>query len=85
MCICFNGFDEIPKNLPKSKKIIAICANDKTGIKDLGCDNKMYWLGDFKGYYATVDDDIIYPNNYIQSLKSTLKKYRNSIITSFHG
>lgn len=85
MCICFNGFDEIPKNLPKSSKIIAICANDKNGIKDLGCDNKMYWLGDFKGYYATVDDDIIYPSNYIQSLKATLKKYRNSIITSFHG
>ena len=85
MCICFNGFDEIPKNLPKSSKIISICANDKNGIKDLGCDNKMYWLGDFKGYYATVDDDIIYPSNYIQSLKATLKKYRNSIITSFHG
>lgn len=86
MCICFNGFDEIPKNLPKSKKIIAICANGKNGNPpDLGCNNKMYWLGDFPGYYATVDDDIIYPPNYIQTLKNAVDKYDKKAIVSFHG
>lgn len=86
MCICFNGFDEIPKNLPKSPKIIAICANGKNGNPpDLGCDNKMFWVGKFKGYYATVDDDIIYPKNYIKTLKTRLKDFNNEIIVSFHG
>ena len=86
MCICFNGFDEIPKNLPKSEKIIAICANGKNGNPpDLGCDNKMYWLGDFPGYYATVDDDIIYPPNYIQTLKDAVDRYDKKAIVSFHG
>jgi len=86
MCICFNGFDKIPDNLPKSSKIIAICANGRDGNPpDLGCDNKMYWLGDFPGYYATVDDDIIYPPNYIERLKKVLKDYDNQIIASFHG
>ena len=84
-CICLNGFDKIPENLPKSNKIIAICANDNNGIKDLGCNNKMYWLGDFPGYYATVDDDIVYPPNYISELKSKLKQYNNEIGVSFHG
>ena len=86
MCICFNGFDEIPKNLPKSEKIIAICANGKNGNPpDLGCNNKMYWLGDFPGYYATVDDDIIYPPNYIQTIKDALDKCDRKAIVSFHG
>ena len=86
MCICFNGFDEIPKNLPKSEKIIAICANGKNGNPpDLGCNNKMYWLGDFPGYYATVDDDIIYPPNYIQTLKNAVDRYDKKAIVSFHG
>ena len=69
-CICFNVFDKLPDNLPKSSKIITVLANGKDGNPpDLGCNNKMYWLGDFPGYYATVDDDIIYPSNYISKLK----------------
>ena len=44
-------------DVKNNKKIIAICANNKNGIVDLGCQNKMYWLGDFDGYYLTVDDD----------------------------
>lgn len=85
LCICFNGFDEIPDNLPKSHKIVAVCASQKTQIPDLGCDNKMRWIGDFNGYYATVDDDIIYPPNYISKLKTALKQYHNKIVVSFHG
>ena len=84
-CICFNGYDSPPKNLPKSEKIIAICANNKNGIKDLGCNNKMYWLGDFPGYYATVDDDIAYPPNYISELKNKVDLYHKKAICSFHG
>ena len=71
--------------MPKSSKIIAICANDKNGIRDLGCNNKMYWLGDFPGYYATVDDDIDYPANYINELKKFVDQYNRRAICSFHG
>ena len=85
-CICFNGFDELPTNLPKSSKIITILANGKNGNPpDLGCNNKMYWLGKFSGYYATVDDDISYPNNYIQHLKQKINKYDKRAICSLHG
>ena len=85
LCICFNGYNNIPSSLPKSNKIIAIVANDKNGIKDMGCNNKMYWIGKYNGYYATVDDDIIYPNNYISELKKKIKEYNDRVIVSFHG
>lgn len=85
-CVCLNGFDSIPSDLPKSHKLVVLLANGKDGNPpDLGCDNKMYWLGDFPGYYATVDDDIIYPPNYIRSLKSGLDKYGKNVIVSYHG
>ena len=84
-CICFNGFDKIPDNCPKSSKIIAICANNKNGIKDLGCNNKMYWLGDFPGYYLTVDDDIHYPSNYVSETIKKIKYYGDDTICSYHG
>jgi hypothetical protein len=45
----------------------------------------MYWLGDFPGYYATVDDDINYPSNYISTLKTALDRYDRKVIVSFHG
>jgi len=85
LCICLNGYDEVPPELPKSKKIITVLANAKTGIRDLGCNNKMYWAGDFDGYYATVDDDIDYPPNYIASLKAKVDKYGRKAICSYHG
>ena len=85
LCICFNGYDAIPENLPKSDKIVAVLANDKNGISDLGCDNKMYWLGDFPGYYATVDDDIDYPQDYICQLKHKVDQYSKLAICSYHG
>lgn len=85
-CVCLNGFDCIPNDLPKSPKIIAVLANGNgNNPPDLGCDNKMYWLGDFPGYYATVDDDIIYPSNYIRELKAGIDRYDKKAIVSFHG
>ena len=45
----------------------------------------MYWLGDFPGYYATVDDDIDYPVNYIDKLKQKVDKYNRHAICSYHG
>lgn len=86
MCVCLNGYSQIPGFLPKNNKIIYICADGKNGRpKDLGCNNKMFWCGDFPGYYATVDDDIDYPSNYIESLKNRLNTYDDNIIVSFHG
>lgn len=75
LCICLNGYNSVPAELPKSDKIITVLANDSNGIPDLGCDNKMYWLGDYPGYYATVDDDISYPPNYIETLRRKVDEY----------
>ena len=88
-CISLNGYDNIPEELVELKKssdkIITVLTGKGHNVKDLGNLNKMYWLGDFPGYYATVDDDIIYPPNYIQTLKNAVDRYDKKAIVSFHG
>lgn len=85
MCICLNGYASIPKALPKNDKLVIVCAGTSYPTKDLGCNNKMLWLGEFPGYYATVDDDLHYPPNYIRELKRKVDLYNRKAICSFHG
>ena len=84
-----NCYDQVPQELKalasQSKKITTIVTGKDRNIVDLGKRNKMYWLGDFPGYYATVDDDIIYPSNYIRELKAGIDRYDKKAIVSFHG
>ena len=85
MCICFNNYDKIPDELPKSDKLICVLAGEGKEYKDLGCLNKMLWLGDFPGYYATVDDDLIYSDNYIEELRKKVDYYNGECICTYHG
>lgn len=78
-CIALNNYDSVPAELIElaktSNKIITILTGDKHNVKDLGNLNKMYWLGDFHGYYATVDDDLNYSGEYIRTLMYNMEIY----------
>ena len=87
--LCLNQFDSIPQVLLDMqrlyKNVEIILANGKNGIEDLGCLNKMRFLPKCDGYYITVDDDIIYPPNYIDKLTEAIDKYDGRAVCSFHG
>lgn len=85
ICICLNNYKTIPEKLLNNPKIICVLAGDDQEIPDLGCMNKMLFCGDYPGYYATVDDDIDYPPNYIEELKLKVDFYNRKCICSLHG
>ncbi len=85
ICVCLNNYSEVPRELMNNKKIIYISAGKYEKYKDLGCMNKMFWCGTYDGYYATIDDDIIYPNNYLLNLKNKLDQYNKNVICSLYG
>lgn len=85
ICICLNNYESIPIELRNNSKIICVLSGENKKIKDLGCLNKMLFCGDYPGYYATVDDDIDYPPNYISELKKKLDFYNRKCICSLHG
>lgn len=52
--------------------------------KDYTDNAKFYWLPQSRGIYLSCDDDIIYPPDYVQTVREALKKYPNTWVT-FHG
>jgi len=77
--IALNGYTEIPIELYDKKINLLITDNEK------GDAYKFYFLSRYKGYYFTIDDDLIYPPNYSEFMIDKVEKYnRNSIIT-LHG
>ena len=90
---CFNEFDTEPKSLIEFKNSIKsqITKNHTfeyilaTGKDDFGCNNKMRWLDQCNGYYITVDDDIIYPSNYVDTMTQAIDRYDGRCVCAVHG
>jgi len=72
--ICANNYDHCPFEHPK--------VNYFYSDNIFGDNGKFLFLRDFEGYYFTCDDDIIYPENYIQDTIKEVDKYG---VVSYHG
>lgn len=73
-----NNFDSIPKEFIDDKIII------KQG-QDLKCTGRLWWALNPNEYYFTIDDDIYYPETYVNDVVSKLNLYNDDIIVSLHG
>jgi len=76
--IVFNGFNEVPwfAGHPKIEPILP-----DTDLTDNG---KFYSLDNKrKEYYFTMDDDIHYPNNYVEKTIEAIEKFK--CIVTYHG
>jgi len=78
ICVYLNGYTSVPDFLVK-KGITAILGPD---IGDIG---KFYFLNGYQGYYATCDDDIVYPSYYIKHLIRGIEKYNRTAVVGWHG
>lgn len=78
-----NGYSEIFDFLKNEK--IEVYSSINTGI-DMGDAGKFYKLSEYKDhYYLSIDDDLIYPLDYVSNLLNNLKDYNNEIIVTHHG
>ena len=75
--------NEIPQVLYNSKITITHSKDDG----DLGASGKFFGiLKHMKSVYTiTIDDDIIYPENYVTTMVTTSNKYNDMAIITFHG
>lgn len=78
-----NDYYEIFDFLKNSKiKVIS----SKTTEINKGDAGKFYLVGQYPNcYYLTIDDDIVYPVDYVSSIISGLKKYNNNVVVTHHG
>ena len=78
--IYLNDYKITPEYLKNNSKISIMKSESN---KDLGDIGKFYWVENIKGYHFTCDDDIIYPDNYINYMIDKLKEHNGFI--SCHG
>jgi hypothetical protein len=77
--IYLNDYDEVPQFMMDEKIKIINASNGDIG--DIG---KFYNIQD-NCYAFTIDDDIIYPHDYVASLISKIEKYNRQCCVGVHG
>jgi len=82
--VYLNNFEEIPNFLTSDE---ACLSQDAKG--DLGDAGKFHWIDDREGvgysHYLTIDDDIGYPNDYVERLKWEFDLRKGRAIVGVHG
>ncbi len=85
MYVYMNGYTEIPEEMPKADHLHCLLAGPGTGNPDKGSQGKFHWAGLDDGYYLTVDDDIHYPEGYVNYMAAGVEKYGRKCIVGLHG
>jgi len=83
--VYLNNFVEVPDFLRPEE---AMLSSEARG--DLGAEGKLYWMDGKDGldgytHYMTIDDDLGYPNNYVQTLKDEFDARGGKAIVGVHG
>jgi glycosyltransferase involved in cell wall biosynthesis len=77
--VTLNNYDEIPVELYDKKINLFISDNDR------GDAYKFYKLTDSDGYFFTIDDDLIYPENYTEYMIDKVNQYNRKSIITLHA
>ena len=80
--VYLNEFTEAPKFL-KHKKIKTYLSKDLLG--NLGDAGKFFNSAEIKGYHFTIDDDIIYPKDYVETAINAIDRNNRKVVVTFHG
>lgn len=85
--VYLDKFDKVPGFL-KNNKITTFLSKDylkdhRDNAKFLAFNQLKKELGSF--YYFTIDDDILYPYDYVRSMLNRLKAYDNKLVVGVHG
>jgi hypothetical protein len=82
--VYLNNFEEVPGFLMSEE---ACLSQDAKG--DLGDAGKFYWIDDQEGvgysHYLTIDDDIGYPDDYVERLAWEFDARQGKAVVGVHG
>lgn len=75
-----NGFDEVPQWVLDRPQLTYTLRPNNIGAKA-----KFARLDSVHGYYLTIDDDILYPKDYIGYITDMIENYGRKAFVGFHG
>lgn len=82
LIVYLNNYEEIPAFLIDSR--ITVFRSQDLG--DISANGKVYHIDKLKScYFFSLDDDIEYPDDYVDKMIACLKKYDNMVGVAVHG
>lgn len=79
--VYLNNYKKIPKFLLQEK--IHVVQSQVYG--DIGDSGKFWWCDKVEGYHFICDDDLTYPEDYIEKMISKIEHYERKAIVGLHG
>lgn len=80
--VYLNGYDRVPRFL-RRRRVVVARSQDHGDLRDNG---KFFFLNRSAArYYATVDDDLIYPHDYLQRLVACVNEAGQRAAVGVHG
>lgn len=81
--VYLNDYDTVPQFLQDNPKVTFYLGKI---YKDRGDTGKYFAINKVEeGYFFSCDDDLIYPDDYVERTVEFLKSHNNKVIASYHG
>lgn len=77
-------YKEVPSFLNHPKITVAL-GSDYPQVLSLGAGAKFFWADRVRGYHLTIDDDILYPHNYVDYCISKIEQYDRKAVVGMYG
>lgn len=78
--VALNSYSEIPDWFGDYPNVFGMIMDNSTGDAA-----KFHNVENLNGYIFTCDDDIAYPNGYMEYMTGKIEKYERKVIVSLHG
>lgn len=80
--VYLNGYDRIPECL-QHPRVSAYLS--KSAIGDLGDVGKFFGASQQTGHFLTLDDDFVYPSDYVYKMRSAIQRFQGPCCVGVHG
>jgi len=82
--IFLQGYKSVP-DFVLHPKITVIRGEDYPAVWALGASAKFFWADKIQGYHFTIDDDLVYPPDYVTYCIQKIEQYGRKAVVGFHG
>ncbi len=79
--VYLNGYEDVPRFLDLHG--IEVVRSAEHG--DRGDAGKFFWAGSTQGYHLICDDDLDYPEDYVERLLAGIERHGRRAVVGFHG
>ncbi len=81
--VFLDGYSSVPDFLTENDKVICKTSDDFN--RKVGDAGKFFWVDNHHGFYFTCDDDLTYPKDFVERIKSKILSNKNPVVVGWHG